>query len=143
MDIPRRVANLIKKYGTRNPFELADNLQIRILFRQMDNDIQGFFIRRRRRKFIVINAALPRHIQRQTCAHELGHARLHKGWGYYFIVNHTYFLPGRFEREANDFAWNLLFDERECRYDYGGNVDHYIRATGLTEICQFTQNRKG
>ena len=78
MDIPRRVANLIKKYGTRNPFELADHLQIMVLRRQMDHDIQGFFIRRRRRKFIVINSDLPCHIQRQTCAHELGHARLHK-----------------------------------------------------------------
>ena len=136
MDIPRRVANLIKKYDTRNPFELADHLKIRVLLRQMDTDIQGFFIRRRRRKFIVINSALPRHIQRQTCAHELGHARLHKGWGYYFIVNLTYFLPGRFEREANDFAWHLLFDEDECRYECGGQVNRYVCENGLAEIYE-------
>ena len=134
MDIPRRVANLIKKHGTSDPYELADHLQIRVLFRHMDKSIQGFFIRALRRKFIIINASMPRHVQRQACAHELGHARLHKGWGYYFIVNHTFFTPGKFEREANEFAWYLLFDEKECRYDYDGDVLRYVKETGIAEI---------
>lgn len=37
-----------------------------------------------RRKFIVINSKLEPYLQRQTCAHELGHALLHKKLGLLF-----------------------------------------------------------
>lgn len=87
MDIPRRVRNLIKKYKTRNPYELASHLNIHIVFQPMHHSVHGFFDRVLRRKFIVINSTLPEHLQRQTCAHELGHALMHKGWGYYFMLS--------------------------------------------------------
>ncbi|WP_158442801.1 hypothetical protein [Pelosinus sp. UFO1] len=34
------------------------------------------------------------------------------------MIEHTFFSPGHFEREANEFAWQLLFDEEVCRSDY-------------------------
>lgn len=137
MDIPRRVRNLIKKYKTRNPYELASHLNIHIVFQPMHHSVHGFFDRVLRRKFIVINSTLPEHLQRQTCAHELGHALMHKGWGYYFMIEHTFFSPGRFEREANVFAWLLLFDEEDCKYTYCGDIDWYVIETGIAELAKY------
>jgi Zn-dependent peptidase ImmA (M78 family) len=53
------------------------------------------------------------------------HVLLHKGWGYYFMIEHTVFSPDRFEREANKFAWQLLFDEEACRVEYDNDLGRY------------------
>lgn len=41
-------------------------------------------------------------------AHELGHALLHDHAGYYLISESTFVPPGRYEREADEFAQALL-----------------------------------
>ncbi len=56
----------------------------------------------------MINQSLRSEWKRFVCAHELGHDRLHRGYGYYFIEEQTLFCPGRFEREANRFAVEFL-----------------------------------
>lgn len=137
MNIPRRVQNLVKKYRTRNPYELASCLNIHVISRPMHDSVHGFFDRVLKQKFIVINSKLPEHLQRQTCAHEIGHALLHKGWGYYFMVEHTFFAPGRFEREANEFAWLLLYNEEECAYDCCGDINRYVCETGIAELLPY------
>ena len=78
MDIKRHVKILVKKYNTRNPYELADYLKIEIRRASLPLHIHGFYDRVLRRKFIVINSELESYLQRQTCAHELAHALLHK-----------------------------------------------------------------
>ncbi|SFM22129.1 ImmA/IrrE family metallo-endopeptidase [Pelosinus propionicus] len=137
MNIPRRVRNLMKKYNTRNPFELADLLNITVISYPIKSGVRGFYDKVLRRKFIIINSSLPEHIQRQVCAHELGHALLHKGWGYYFMIEHTFFSPGRFEREANEFAWQLLFDEEACRVEYDNDLGRYVREEGIVELVGY------
>lgn len=139
MNIKVRIKHLIQKYHTRNPFKLADYLKITVVFTPMHYSIHGFYDRVLRRKFIVINSRLPFYLQRQTCAHELGHARLHKGWGYYFMIEHTFYSPGRFEREANEFAWQLLFDEDYCDYAYEGDIDRYVKEEGLFELKKYAR----
>ncbi|MBP2662734.1 MAG: hypothetical protein H6Q71_682 [Firmicutes bacterium] len=81
MRIKQRATNLAKKYHTRSPYELASYLNIEVVFRPMKRT-HGFCDRILKRRFIVINSNLPDHLQKQTCAHELGHIVLHKGWGY-------------------------------------------------------------
>lgn len=137
MNIQLRVQNLIKKYQTRNPYELADYLNIEVVFHPLRSHIHGFFDRILRHKYIVINSNLEPHIQRQTCAHELGHALLHKGWGYYSMMEHTLFSPSRFEREANEFAWQLLFDEGSCRVEYDNDLGRYAREEGIVELVGY------
>ena len=141
MDIKRRVKNLVKKYNTRNPYELADYLKIEIRLTSLPLHIHGFHDHVLRRKFIVINSELEPYKQRQTCAHELGHALLHKGWGYYFMIEHTFFSPGRFEREANEFAWQLLFDEEACRVEYDNDLGRYAREEGIVELSKYMKNK--
>lgn len=110
MDIQRRVYNLIRKYKTNCPFELAGYLNINVVFEHLPEGTRGFYDRVLRRRFIVLNKNLVYEEQRFTCAHELGHDRIHSGakMGYYFIEEHTLFNPGKIEREANVFAVKLL-----------------------------------
>ncbi len=103
MDIPHRVKNLIKRYHSRNPFLLAKLFKIKVIFTPM-TDMPGFCDKFLCRKFIVINSNLEDCLQRQACAHELGHALLHKDMGYFFITRNTLQCPGKFERKANEFV---------------------------------------
>lgn len=139
MRIKLRANNLIKKYHTRDPYELAAYLNINVISKPIRGPVHGFYDKVLRRKFIVINSNLPEHLQRQTCAHEVGHALLHKGWGYYFMIEHTFFSPGRLEREANEFAWHLLYDQEYCQYAYEGYVDRYVKEEGLTELSLYAE----
>ena len=138
MRIKQRANNLARKHRTRDPYEIASNLRIEII-REPLRRIHGFCDRILRRKFIIINSNLPAHQQKQTCASELGHILLHKGWGYYFMLEHTLFAPGQFEREANEFAWHLLFDEGFCQYHYDGDIDRYIREEGIAELAKYAK----
>lgn len=115
MDIQRRAKNLVRKYGTNCPFTIAKHLNINVQFVDLTDEVRGVYCRTLRRKFIGINSNLPYEWQRFVCAHELGHDLLHRGLGYYFIEQHTLFNPGRFERQANLFAVELLlsFDRPE------------------------------
>lgn len=42
-------------------------------------------------------------------------------------------LPSRFEREVNEFAWQLLFDEEACRFEYDNDIGRYVREEGIVE----------
>lgn len=103
-----RVRNLIKKYGTNNPFELANELNIATLQLDLPKSIRGFLVKALRRKFIVLNKDLPYNVQKIVVSHELGHAILHKGYGYYLHADMSYYVPSKREKEANEFAIHLL-----------------------------------
>lgn len=103
-----RAKNLVKKSGTSNPFEIAYYLNINILQLKLPNTIRGFLVRVLRRKFIALNANLPYEAQKIVVCHELGHAILHKGYGYYLHADMSYYVPSRREKEANQFAIHLL-----------------------------------
>lgn len=70
----------------------------------LPENIRGMAIKALRQRYIVLNEFMPFHEQRGVCAHELGHHNLHPGHSYQFIEEHSLFLPGRYEREANEFA---------------------------------------
>src|SRR5690606_32336512 len=58
-----------------------------------------------------INNDLDRPMQRFVCAHELGHAMLHPGINTPFLKANTLFSINRLEREANEFAVELLIPD--------------------------------
>jgi Zn-dependent peptidase ImmA (M78 family) len=104
----RIIRRLFRKYKTNDPFAIAEYLNISIWFVQLDEHCRGFALRTLRRKYIAINCELSNEEQRLVCAHELGHLLLHKGLGYYFIDRETLLRPGKYERQANQFAVQLL-----------------------------------
>ena len=108
MNIKRRVANLIKRHGTADPFYIAHDLNIDIIPFPLPSSIRGFLVRVLRRKIIFVNNSLDDASQKIVVCHELGHARLHVGYGYYLHPNSSYYIPSKREHEANEYALHLL-----------------------------------
>lgn len=108
INIKLRVANLVKKHGTSNPYALADDLGIKIIPVDLPVSVRGFLVWVLRRKIILLNNNLSEIGAKIVICHELGHARLHSGYGYYYDPDNTYFVPSKREAEANSFAAYLL-----------------------------------
>ncbi len=106
--IQKEVTTLIQKYRTNDPFLLAECLNIHVLFRFLHQQINGFYKYEKRNKYIVINKSLSDQLQKFVCAHELGHAVLHKDINTPFMRNYTFFSVDKIEVEANTFAVELL-----------------------------------
>lgn len=118
MDIKLRVENLIKKYGTREPYKLCKMLKIKIIYSDLGN-IKGIYKKVVTNKFIAINENLDEFCQKVVLAHELGHAILHHSKEIQSLKDYDLFpsFSNQLEIEANIFAAELLIDdniENEC-----------------------------
>ena len=113
--ISEKIEALIRKYETRNPFELCDNLNIRIRYKDLGTSMKAFYFYQSRIKNIVLNTRSGRIVQKILCAHELGHALLHgelaamRG----FQELEMFDMTSHTEYEANLFAAELLIDDNE------------------------------
>ncbi|MDA2120072.1 ImmA/IrrE family metallo-endopeptidase [Bacillus cereus] len=117
MDIKEYVLNIVAKYQTIDPFEIARQKNIIVLFEDLGNTL-GFYNTYKRFKFIHINNQINETTQRFVCAHELGHALLHPKANTPFLRNQTFFSVDRLEIEANTFAVELLLtDEMIFAYE--------------------------
>lgn len=103
-----RVRNLVNKHGANDPIQLAQSLDIKTIHAPLPNNIRGFLVRVLKLKYIILNDRLCYQAQKLTICHEIGHDQLHKGYGYYFHADHTYYIPCAREREANEYAIHLL-----------------------------------
>ncbi len=100
---------LVRHYKTRNPFEIADHLNITVKYGEF-TQLKGFYNYTYRNRFIVINSRLNELEQNITCSHELGHDRLHRNQAKLGLMKdyHIFNVADTFEREANTFAAQLL-----------------------------------
>lgn len=125
MDIRRRVRNLEKKYGTRNPYKLCKMLKINILYMDLGN-IKGIYKKVITNKFIVINENLDDFCKEVVLAHELGHALLHHSKEIQALKDYDLFpnFNSQLEIEANTFAAELLIDDNiESDYILNPSID--------------------
>ena len=125
--VKRLVAYCIKKYGTSDPFELADHLGV--LYQIGNCKHEGCYMFLKTHRYIFLSNQLGNAELRLVMAHELGHALLDRKSNCYFIRNKTLLLVSRLERRANLFAAHLLISD-----------DLLIEYTGYTEdqFCQST-----
>ncbi len=108
---------LVSKYGTRDPYELADKLSIYVFFENLGS-INGYYSTAFGIKLIHINEKLSHKMRELTCAHELAHAVLHPNLNIEFMHHSTHMLEARYEKQANLFASYLLFpDELLMQYE--------------------------
>lgn len=123
MDIKRRVKNLEKKYGTRNPYKLCEFLNIEVIYMDLGN-LKGIFKKVITNNFIVINENLDEFCQKVVLAHELGHAILHNSKNIQTLKDYDLFpkYTNRLEVEANTFASELIIDENLDDYEYIENL---------------------
>lgn len=127
--IKQIVEKLVKKHGTNNPFEIASQKGIVLLFEQLGG-IYGYHHSFKRINIIHINSELDESTQRFVCAHELGHAVLHPELSTSFLQKNTLFCMDKVEREANEFAVELLLPD-DCIYTYR-NTDMTIYEVATT-----------
>ena len=107
MDVKRLVDSLVRKYNTRNPFEIINNLNVIVVFYPL-HGVKGFYQYFQRNNIIYIDESLSYHERLFVCAHELGHMLLHKKSNAIFMDSRTQLNTTKYELEANRFAMDLL-----------------------------------
>ncbi|MGY3186498.1 ImmA/IrrE family metallo-endopeptidase [Lysinibacillus sp. TE18511] len=136
--IQSKVDDLCKKYGTRNPFELAEFLNINVIHWDLHYEINGFYQYEKRNQIIFLNNNLSYDDQRVVCAHELGHAVLHRCSSVPFMRANTLFSIDRLEVEANKFAAYLLIPD-ESLFDSYDQMTIYDIATLFNVPVEFAE----
>lgn len=102
------ILELIKSYETCDPFRLCQYLGIIVAFVPLVR-VKGFYQRYEDNDIVYINRDLGEEEQTLVCAHELGHAILHKDINAVFLET-TNFVVNKYENEADIFA-DLLISE--------------------------------
>lgn len=126
--------DLVKRYGTRDPFRIAKELGI-IVLDDCDNfgPLKGMYRIIKRNRFIFLNKDLSPEMKRIVCAHELGHDQLHRHLAASAGLQEfsLYDMRTKPEYEANIVAAEILLDTNEVLeyiYDYGYTSEQIARA---------------
>jgi Zn-dependent peptidase ImmA (M78 family) len=104
------VDKTVKKYGTRDPFKIANELDV-ILLTVPLKDVNGFYQYYKRNYIIYLNDKLDDNRRRIILAHELGHLFLHKKTNAIFMSYYTAFNKSKMEKQADIFASELLISD--------------------------------
>lgn len=132
MNIKGLVEGLVQKHGTNDPFRIAKELRIQILYEDLGGT-SGYYSKDFRFKFIHINKNLSGSGQRFVCGHELGHAIQHPNKSTPFLIKYTVYPVSQIEREANTFAVELLLPDSYLREYPNCNVYHLARFQGIPQ----------
>lgn len=114
MDSKALAARLSKKYDTRDPFRLADEMGFIVVFAPLVG-MRGFQQRTKRQNIIYINDELDERQQALVCGHEMGHHFMHRGMNRIFMNLNTQFVTQKFENEANLFSLELIFTDEDLQ----------------------------
>ena len=112
MNIKRLVDSLVRKYKTRNPFEIISHLNVIVVFYPL-HGVKGFYQYFQRNNIIYIDEALSENEKKFVCAHELGHMFLHKKDNAIFMDSRTQLNTAKYEIEADRFAMDLLLSDAD------------------------------
>ena len=121
-----KIDSLVRKYGTTDPFELVDKMDLFLSYQPLGNDINGVYFARGDTKLIMINSELPRHVQRFTLGHELAHHLLHANTNAMLLS-----MTDRQEYEADRFSIHLLLPEQELKDHPQRSIDDWAAILGL------------
>ena len=110
MEIKKLTDSLVRKYRTRDPFEIIRGMNVILVFAPLI-DTRAFYQYFQRNNIIYIDNSLSRHEQAFECAHEMGHMLMHKKMNTIFMDTRTGFNTDRLENEADTFAMNLLIGD--------------------------------
>ena len=76
--ITRRAMQLQRRFETRDPFRIAQQLGIDVIYTDRLKRLKGMYRVIKRNRFIILNSKNSGHMNRIVCAHELGHDQLHR-----------------------------------------------------------------
>jgi Zn-dependent peptidase ImmA (M78 family) len=133
----QHVANkLVKKYDTRDPFQLCEAIGIQVFYADLGS-LKGMYKYLKRNRFAAINEKLDPFTQALVCAHELGHDILHQDLARKVCLQEfmLYDMKSRPEYEANLFASEILLpDDRILDLAYEGYDIEQISKELCTDI---------
>ena len=132
MNIKRLVDSLVRKYNTRNPFEIISNLNVIIVFYPL-HGVKGFYQYFQRNNIIYIDDTLSDQDKLFVCAHELGHMFLHKKSNAIFMDSRTQLNTIKYELEADRFAINLLLSDAEIEEHLDFSTEQFSRLFGYSK----------
>lgn len=122
---------LARRYGTRDPFRIAEALGYIIIDTPLKG-IRGYYQYLHRCNIIYLDNGLNENARRWVCAHELGHSFMHKGLNRIFLDTKTYAVTSKFETEANHFAVNLLYSDEQLRPYLERTISTVANCFGLS-----------
>lgn len=129
MRIKRRVEQTVRKYRTRDPFEMIKGMNVILVYYPLEG-VHGFYQYFQRNNIIYLDERLSKNEQRFVLAHELGHMFLHKKANAIFMDTRTQFNTDKFELEANTFAIDLLLPDSLLEEYKEFTVEQISRLTG-------------
>ena len=113
------VEALVRRYGTRDPFELISavpDMKLWVTDNFQEDGLKGFATIQNRTKYIVVNGLLIPEEQLVVAAHELGHIYKHelRLRAQPLRDFEIYAAQGKLEREANFFAADFLISDEQA-----------------------------
>lgn len=135
-NIKLRVNNLIRKYNTKNPYELCSKMNINIFYMEL-GEIKGYYKKVLKNKYIVINDNLDDYSKKIVLCHELGHALYHSSKNTLLMKNNFLCYTPELESEANEFAVELMKYQEEISYKVARNCDLGLQV--LEEMKRYTK----
>lgn len=111
-DIKSRVDKLVRRYKTRNPFEMVKGMNVVLVYYPLVG-IRGFYQYFKRNNIIYIDEMLSDTDRKFVLAHELGHMILHKKSNAIFMDTRTCMKTSGYELEADMFAVHLLISDED------------------------------
>lgn len=129
--IKHLVAYYTKKFKTRDPFEIADQLDI--LYQIGNCKYEGSYMFLKNHRYIFLSNKLSDIDLKLVMAHELGHALLDRKENCYFIRNKTFLQNSKLERRANTFAAYLLIDDNLLSEYQTFTREQFSDCTGYPE----------
>ena len=129
MNIHKQCEELVTKYGTNNPCELSDYLNIKVYQHELGS-INGYYLLYKGVKNIVVNEKLPYYMQKFVVAHEIGHSILHPNANAFLLSGTTYHTDKQ-ELEADTFAIHLLITDEMLNENKHRTVGDWSVLLGL------------
>lgn len=123
------VQQIIKKYKTADPFNIAEHMGFIIEERPLGS-LRAFYRISRRNKFITLNSSLQDYQKPIECSHELGHYVQHREFNT-FMLSSIGQSSARFEREADRFAVYLLLSQHDPRLLSEYSLEQISMITGI------------
>jgi Zn-dependent peptidase ImmA (M78 family) len=126
------VNKLTSKYRTRNPIEIAQCLGFIIIHTSLVG-VRGFYQHIQRNHIVYLDDSLDEPNEKFVCAHEIGHAILHKDINRIFMDTRTLSVSSKYEAQANRFAIDLLYSDEDMKEYEGYTISDVASCLGLSE----------